>query len=126
MSRLSHTRRYFIRTSARSSREGREASLPLSGSSYHGLVTTYRVVVSRDGDGLVARVDGMAAALANGRSIGEIDRNIRGVIAFLEHLPEHAAANLGIVFVDAQIGGANEGLAAPPTGGGGAAINASL
>jgi hypothetical protein len=68
----------------------------------------------------------MAAAIADSRSIGEIDRNIRGVIAFLEHLPEPAAASLGVVFVDAQMGGVNEGLAAPPTGGGGAAVNASL
>lgn len=90
--------------------------MALSGSAYGGVMTTYRVVVSRDGDGLLARVDGMPAALADGRSIGEVDRKIRGVIAFLERLPDDAAAHLGIVFVDAQMGGVNEGLAAPPTG----------
>ena len=85
-------------------------------------MTTYRVVVSRDGYGLLARVVGMPAALADGRSIGEVDRNIRGVIALLEHLPDDAGATLDIVYVDPQVGSPNEGAAAPPTGGGGAAV----
>jgi len=61
-------------------------------------MSTYRVVVTGDGDGWLAKVPDLDGCLTWADDRADLDRNIREAIAVVEDLPEGAETGLAIAY----------------------------